>query len=288
MNDHDMMLSASAGGPTRPPAPKRPPPPGSTGSAAGNEGGGGNLGAGCVWLIVGAFGVLGIALLIPLVLVIFGITTFSNFTSNIGSAFGIGNTGPAVATITTTETIVQGIQPLGQLVSVSTQLAKADIYVGIGQGVLNACGFGANHVAQGSIEAGFDLTQIGEDDLIYDAERDRYTLTLPAPQLTSCRIDYIRQYNPTTTTCSVDWDEARLLANYLALEQFRDDAVEGGLLDRAEQEARLVMGNFVGVLTGKAIDIQFAQSGEAVIPPSCLAEVPAGWRFNPQNNNWER
>jgi len=244
--------------------------------------------AGCLWVIAGGLGCAAIVLLIPLVLVIFGVSTFGGLLNGIGSVIGVGASMPAVASITTTDTIVQGIQPLGQLVSVSTQLAKADIFVGIGQGVLNACGFGANHVAQGSVEAGIDLTQLGEGDLAFDPESERYVLIVPAPQLTSCRIDYIRQYDRTTTSCSVDWDEARLLANYIAMTEFRDDAVEGGVLDRAEQEARLVLENFIGIVTGEEVEVVFRPAAEAVVPASCSPESPAGWRFNAQNGNWEK
>ena len=103
--------------------------------------------------------------------------------------------------------------------------------VNISQGTLNACGYGASHVVQGTIEAGIDLTKIGANDLRYDAARQTYVLTVPPPELTSCRVDYIRQYDQSFTECTVDWDEARLLANYMALTQFRDEAIEGGVAD---------------------------------------------------------
>ncbi len=61
------------------------------------------------------------------------------------------------ANVFTSQTIVSSIQPMGQLVSISAQVAKADIFVGVQQGALNACGYSVNHVAQGTIEAGIDL-----------------------------------------------------------------------------------------------------------------------------------
>jgi hypothetical protein len=199
---------------------------------------------------------------------------------------GILNPGPPVASVVSTQTIVQGIQPMGQLVSISAQLAKADIFIGVQQGALNACGFGANHVAQGAIEAGINLTQVTAEDVTYNGVTDAYTLTLPPAQLTSCRVDFIRQYDRTTTTCAVDWDEARLLANYTSLIEFRDDALEGGILNRAEQEARLVLGNFVRLLTGRDVEIGFKPADGATMPPSCQPEVPQGWAFTQETGAW--
>ncbi len=193
---------------------------------------------------------------------------------------------PTVARTTSTQTIVNSVQPLGQLVSISAQLAKAEIDIGIQQGGLNACGFGASHVAQGTIEAGIDLSRISEGDIVFDATNDTYTVRLPAPQLTSCRMDYIRQYNRTTTVCAVDWDEARLLAQYDALNDFRDDALEGGILERARREAQLVVSNFVYALTGSAVNITFQESENPILPPSCVPEVPQGWSLDLVSQTW--
>ncbi len=246
--------------------------------------------SGCLWGIGGALGCVGILLLIPTVLIVVGTTSMGGLISSVGGLFGLGAPQPATANIISTQTIVQGIQPLGQLVSISSQLAKADVAVSVGQGALNACGYSASHVVQGTIEAGIDLTQIQEADFAYDEDNDRYVLILPAPQLTSCRIDYIRQYDRSSTVCAVDWDEARLLANYISLNNFRDEAVEGGILSRAEQEARLVIGNFIRLVTNKTVEVIFrpAPEGETVAPSSCNPTTPAGWSYNPANGNWEK
>ncbi len=195
---------------------------------------------------------------------------------------------PSRASVTSTQTIVVRIQPLGQLVSVSTQLAKADIFVGVQQSTGNVCGFSANHVAQGAVEAGIDLTLMREEDATYNAETNTYSLTVPAPQLTSCRVDYIRQYDRSTTLCSVDWDEARLLANYNALSGFRDDALEGGILTVAEQQARLVLMSFIEGITGANVVINFRQDSNATLPTSCQPDEPLGWLYDESTNAWSR
>lgn len=246
--------------------------------------------SGCFWLIAGMMGCGALLLVLVAGLIVFGVTTVSGVVSGVGSFVGlpIGTPPPPIAEIAPSRTIVQGIQPLGQLVSVSAQLAKADVRVGIRQGSLNECGFSANHVGQGTIEAGIDLTGVTESDLRFDEANNRYILTVPSPQITSCRIDYIRQYDRSTTICAVDWDEARLLAQYITLTEFRDDAIESGILRRAEQETRIVLGNFVELVTGRPVEIIFRPATESTIPASCSPNPPAGWSLNPQSNQWQR
>jgi hypothetical protein len=240
--------------------------------------------SGCAWGIGGALGCLLLLILPIIVLLLFGTITVNGL---IGGIQNVLSPKPAVATVFSTQTIVTGIQPMGQLVSVSSQLAKADIAIGVQQGALNACGFSANHVAQGTVEAGIDLTKIGATDVQYDAANNTYTVLLPPAELTSCRIDFIRQYERSLTACPVDWDEARLLAQYEALNAFRTDAVEGGIVNRAEQEARIVIGNFVAALTGAKAQIVFKTvDGPAVLPPSCVPQVPQGWTYDATTKAW--
>jgi len=249
-----------------------------------------NSGCRSCLLVMSGCGVILIIAAIVLVLVIPG--TLVGLFNGVISQFN-ASVPPPVANVISTQTIVTGIQPLGQLVSVSSQLAVADIEVNVSQGALNACAFGANHVVQGAVEAGIDLTQLTEENIRYDSERDMYVITIPPPQLTSCRVDYIRQYERSFTTCNVDWDEARLIAQYLTLIQFRDTAVEGGILRRAESETRLVLGNFIRLVTGSEVEIVFTDSSlstdepDSLYPPSCSPDMPAEWSITP-NGEWVR
>ncbi|MDX2161325.1 MAG: DUF4230 domain-containing protein [bacterium] len=249
---------------------------------------------GCATVIAGMVGCLAVLAVAAVALIVLFPVAIGGALSNIAGSLG-ANVPPPAANVISTQTIVTGIQPLGQLVSVSSQLAIADVQVSIAQGAFNACGFNANHVVQGAVEAGIDLTRIDEGDLRYDAARDLYVLTIPAPQVTSCRIDYIRQYERSFTTCAVDWDEARLLANYLTLINFRDTAIEGGILRRAESETTLILGNFVRLLTGRQVEIVFEQPAlstaepDPAYPPSCAPPVPSGWVQNDSGQwvKWE-
>jgi len=238
---------------------------------------------GCFWvsrflivLVVGLVVVAGTLIL----------TSSSAISSLLGGVANALSPAPA-AQVTSSTTIVNSIQPLGELVTVNAQLAKADLHVSITQGVLNACSFSTSYVAQGSINAGIDFLQIGPEDIAYNELTRTYTITLPAPRVLGCSIDYIDQYNNSTTLCAVDWDTARQLGQYTALQQFRTDALESGLLDRASRQAQLVIGNFVASLTGARVDIQFARpAGDPELPPSWDPPLPLTWTYDHANQTW--
>lgn len=194
--------------------------------------------------------------------------------------------GPAQITVVPSQTIVNSIQPMGQLVSISVQLAKADIEVSISQGLLGASSFSTSHVAQGTIEAGIDLTRLSVSDVVYDAASGTYTVTLPPAQLTGCHVDYIRQYAYSGTILPVDRDQARQLAEYTAVIEFRDDALESGILGRAEEQARLVFANLVSALTGSKTEIVFNRAVQLPLPPSCEPDPPGNWSYDPATQTW--
>jgi len=247
--------------------------------------------SGCSWMLMGVGGLL---LLIGVAAVIWSIST-GNSISNLTNGFVNGISGvlnsanqPPRAVVNSAPSVLVGIQQMGQLVSVQAQLAQADIEVNVTQGPLNACGFAANHVAQGTISAGIDLTQLTQDDIVFDAISNTYTITLPYPQLASCAVDYIRQYEGTTTVCTVDWDAARMLADYSALTSFRDQSLEGGILNRAANEARLVIGNFVQLVTGANVNVVFSPQAESIMPAQCQPSPPPGWEQDAGTGLWTR
>lgn len=191
-----------------------------------------------------------------------------------------------------TQTIVQSIKPLGYLTSLRVQMAKADILVNIRYGAANVCNIWANHVAQGSIEAGIDLSGIRPEDITFDAERNLYHLILPSAQITSCSLDPVatQQYasGGITPLCPANTDEIRRLASYEALIEFRNDAVENGILQQAQSQGEIVISNFIRALTGKDVEIEFRSPTQLIFPQSCMPEPPSPWFFNEQENRWVR
>lgn len=206
-------------------------------------------------------------------------------TGAVNAFVGLFDRSPQSAVTQSSQTIVNSVRPLGQLVSMSAQLAKADINVRIREGFPNLCGFSASHVAVGTIEAGVDLSRITEDDI--SLNDDILTITLPPAQITSCRIEDIRQYERSATACRVDWDGARRLAQHITINEFYEDAIEGGLLDRASLEATVVLSNFLNLSTGHMVEIQFRDEAPAT-PASCRPQAPDGWSFDEENNAWSQ
>lgn len=254
---------------------------------------------GCLWGLAGIGGCLLIGGIALLVLVLTGVTTVGGVLVGIGSVFGL-EAAPPRANVVSTRTLVSAIQPLGQLVSISSEMSISDVHVGVQQGVGNACGVSASHAVTGGVEAGIDLTGVTEDDIQYDETTNTYTITVPEPYLTSCRVDTLQQYARSFTTCATNWDELTQLARYTAITQFRDDTLEGGILTRAETEARTVLTNFLGLVTGGNVVIQFrpaiaptAESGDISTPESphaasCNPAPPPGWRIDPATGGWTR
>ena len=183
-------------------------------------------------------------------------------------------------------TIVTGIQGMGQLVTVKHEVAKTDIKVEIHSGFLNSGYYSANHMAIGAVEAGIDFDAIDEGSIRY--ADDVYTLRLPAPMITSCRIEYIDQNQNSFTLMSADWDMVRQIAQAEAMDQFAEEMIEAGLLERAAEEAELRVGDFVASLTGRRANIEFSERfGDIELPDSCKPIPPSGWEKTAEGG-WKR
>ena len=181
--------------------------------------------------------------------------------------------------------IIEDIQPMGQLVVVSVEVARADIHVVVEAGRL--CDHNADYVAQGVIEAGINFSALDEDNIRFDWATDSYTLQLPAPGLISCRIEYIRQYSNSFSFCNPDWDKVRMIAHYEAIRSFVDRVLEEGLLKRAEDQAEVVLGSFVHSITGKPVNVTYdAKITPPEHPSSCEPDIPRGYSFNDDTNEW--
>ena len=175
---------------------------------------------------------------------------------------------------------------MGQLVVISVELARADIHVGINRGL---CSHGADHAAQAVIEAGIDFGGIEKNDVRYNVANDSYSIQLSAPTVTSCRMDYIRQYDSSHTWCGTDWDMVRMLGQAQSMRDFLDRAFETEILNRAQNHAASIVGSFVNALTGAKAHITFTEpDGELKLPSSCQPEIPSGWAFDKQSSTWSR
>ena len=168
------------------------------------------------------------------------------------------------------------MQGIGQLVTVKAEVAKTDVWVSVDQGFLNAGHYSANHIAIGAIESGIDFDQLSEDNVRF--ENDAYTLILPPPIITSCRIEHIAQNQHSFTLLAADWDMIRQLAQHDAIVQFAHEMIEKGILKMSEEETANRIGSFVSTLTEKPVNVVYEeQTGEIDLPTSCQPDPPSGW-----------
>ncbi len=201
---------------------------------------------------------------------------------------------PPSASIITSPTIVQQVQPLGQLVTYRMPFAKANISVIVRYGAVNICRIGALHTAEGIVEAGVDLQQITVDSIRFDEASNTYFIQLPSPQITSCSLDPMNvvQYHTfgeVPVTCPADMDEIRRMASYVAVNEFRDTALDIGILEEAEVQARQVIQGFVSSLTNASVEISFAANDEAaILPASCRPQVPGEWVYSEISGDWRK
>ncbi|MYD09439.1 MAG: DUF4230 domain-containing protein [Chloroflexi bacterium] len=173
---------------------------------------------------------------------------------------------------------------MGKLVLTSFELARADVHVGISRGL---CSHGADHVVEAVIEAGIDFGGIRRDDISYDHASDTYALRISPPELTSCQVSYVDQYDRSRTWCGTDWGELKILGGIQSMPAFIDRAKERGILEKAEAHADILLGSFVNALTGSRAYITFTERvGETQLPPSCRPETPSEWRFDDESQTW--
>ncbi|MCY3720540.1 MAG: DUF4230 domain-containing protein [Anaerolineaceae bacterium] len=192
------------------------------------------------------------------------------------------------ANIETKNLLARSINHMATLVT-ATQPIETDVEVGVQAGLLNLCGASVNHIVDGTIEAGVDLSKVQGSDFIHDPLTNSWVLRLGSAELHSCRIDYIRQEGHSRTVCQQDWDAYRLLAEAAALREMRYTALAEGLLASAELEAERVLGNFLrNVTESENVSILFESEPVTEIPESCLRELPASWKFDEESDSWVR
>lgn len=182
----------------------------------------------------------------------------------------------ATAKIPTIVLTVNEIRAIAELVTVSGKVSALDVDVEIHRGFLNAGYYRANHIAIGVIDAGIKFDEIGDKDIIW--QEGVYTITLPAPIITSCRIEYIDQNQRSLTLLPSDWDMVRQIAQAEALESLAQKMIEQGILERAAERADLLIGDFIMKLTENPANIKFADSSDPLrLPDSCNPTAPTGW-----------
>jgi hypothetical protein len=155
------------------------------------------------------------------------------------------------ARTTTSPVVVEGVRELDQLATVRV---TESIIVTRESGSENALdrlfsGEKVLLVATGDVEAGVDLSEVGEDDVRVEGET--VTIRLPEPEVLSASLDeektrvYDRDYGPLNLRPDDDLVEA---ARAEAEERIEAAARENGVLKTAETNAEGSIGAFVRAL----------------------------------------
>lgn len=185
--------------------------------------------------------------------------------------------------------VFNALQSEMTLVTLRQPFANPSVQVNASQGMV--CRWYATHAIEGEITTGVDLSGLTEADVFYDPIQDRYYITLPSPQITSCSIDptNFSQYNQrgeVPITCPIDWNAIRNLANYAVLTEFRDEALAAGALSQSERSIMVEVNRIVKSLTGKEAVITFDPNRRTQLYDRTCAPDTGGWSYDPNTDLW--
>ncbi|HEY8431487.1 MAG TPA: DUF4230 domain-containing protein [Sandaracinaceae bacterium] len=114
-------------------------------------------------------------------------------------------------------------------------------------------------VAAADVVAGVDLASLGDDDVEVDAARSRIAITLPPVQILSARLDNDRTYvhRRETDLLARRRESLETEARREAEQTMRQAAIESGILERAEQNARRTIESLVRSLGYRHVEVRF-------------------------------
>lgn len=222
-------------------------------------------GGGCLWGIVGALGCLVILALIPAVIFGFGFLTVREVLETFDLEGEI---------VVTADIVLERVQTMSQLTNVRYNYSSLVTSEREMPGVL-ATLYGERQimVAIGHVNAGIDMGEITEEDVRIDG--DTLYITLPPPSLHDCFLNEQASYvmsrdSGVFARNAPDLDTA---ARQFALQQFRDMALEAGILDEVQVEAQTLLQGFADLVTADNIrDVRIETTDpapNAPLPDSC-------------------
>ena len=163
------------------------------------------------------------------------------------------------ARTTTSPVVVEGVRDLDQLATVRWRESIVVTRESASENALDRLFSGEEVllVATGDVQAGVDLSEIGEDDV--RVQDDAVTFRLPAPEVLSASLDeeetrvYDREYGPLNLRPDDDLvEEARARAE----ERIEEAARENGILRTAETNAEDSIRAFVETLGFREVRFQ--------------------------------
>jgi hypothetical protein len=210
----------------------------------------GRVAGGLVGLLANALGcrlfaVLG---LIIVVIIVFGMAVTGNFLVNLTAIFNRPPTFSAVV-------VLERIQAMSQLTTVRYNYSGLVTSERDMPGIIKTL-YGEKMVlnAVGAINAGIDLSQVKAENVI--AKDGVLTIQLPSPHLQDCILDEGKSYVVSRdtgifarTAPNMDADSRRY-----AILQFRQSAIDGGILTEAQTQAQKVLSEFLSALRLEGIN----------------------------------
>lgn len=234
---------------------------------------GGGCSRGCLWVLGGSAGCLIVIVVLVGALVLSAGLSIDGFLREISRIFDGGSAQTRSITIPT----VDRVNRLSTLTTTRYNYANiVTTEIDMPQVLRALYGDRLVMIAVGHIQAGIDLSTLGPEALVYDEAARTLTLQLPPPRLQECFLDESKTQIVERATglfaqpaTSLDLESRRY-----ALRQFRNMALEDGILAETNDNAVLVVRDFLGLLLDPADEITLvivpsAPEAEAVLPDTC-------------------
>lgn len=225
--------------------------------------------SGCLWGIVGALGCL-VILLIPVVIAILaGTTTINGIFDDLRDIF---DSEPKI--VITVNAVLDRVQTMSQLTTVRYNYSSMVTTEREMPELLQAL-YGDQQVmvAVGHVNAGIDLSQITADNITLDGST--LILQLPPPQLQDCFLNEQQSYviSRDTGLFARPAPNMDVEARRYAVRQFRDMALEAGILDDVQIQSAAALQEFLSLVDPENIEqvqvIGAPQNLNAPLPESC-------------------
>lgn len=225
--------------------------------------------SGCAWLIAGGLGCLGILVLPIIILLAAGTITINGLITNVRDMFN-----PPV--VITASVVLERIQSMSQLTSVRYNYSGVVTSERQMPEILQLF-YGNKQVmiAVGHINAGIDLSQISTTNIAIDG--NTLIVQLPPPTLQDCFLNDQESYimSQETGIFAQELPNLGTDARRYALEQFRDNALEEGILDEASLQAQTLIGELLKA-TAQDLTIQVLvspASADTPLPETCQSSL---------------
>ena len=224
--------------------------------------------SGCTWFALGALGCLTVPVVALAIVLIMGLNTLGGVLDGVR---GIFNPPPPVYNFYAPALVLDRVQSLSQLTVTRYNFSNVVTSERDLPYVLSALYRDRlTMVIVGHVNAGIDLSKMTEDDIRSDGET--LTLRLPAPELQDCFLNERGSYviSRDTGLFTSGAPDLDLEARRFAVQEFRNAALEDGILELVNEQAAATLTGFLSAFApadGQPIRI-------VTTPPDPLASHP--------------